>query len=166
MGVLGGWGKVVFQVHFFPDGRHALACGTDASFRVLNVNTGREVRRFTGRTLPAWPTGALSRDGKIALTNTEASLDVWDAETGHHLRSFKGLLPGVLTSNVSSSPDGHRGLVGTNGGAVLLWDAKIGKTIATFRHGKGSVRATAFSPDGRRALTASEDGSLQLWRLP
>ncbi|MGH6815306.1 MAG: WD40 repeat domain-containing protein [Hyphomicrobiaceae bacterium] len=99
---------------------------------------------------------AFAPDGARVLS---AGLDVklWDASTGHLLRTFKGHTAEVFS--VAFAPDGTRVLSGSYDQTVKLWDAGTGQLLRTFY--SSETRSVAFSPDGARVLSGS--WSTVLW---
>ena len=73
------------------------------------------------------------------------------------------LLPlghGFPVESVAVSADAECVLTGVD--AAMLWDAKSGKTLQTFKQ-EGPVISVALSADGKRALTGSADKTAVLW---
>jgi WD40 repeat protein len=65
-------------VSFAPDGRRALSGSFDRTVRLWDVETGREVSRWTAAD-QVW-TVAFSPDGRhLAASGYDASIDVWAA---------------------------------------------------------------------------------------
>ena len=58
--------------------------------------------------------------------------------------------------------DRPRILTGSVDKTAKLWDAALGKLLASFEH-EGAVSRVAFSPDGARILTVSLDKTAKLW---
>ncbi len=107
---------------------------------------------------------ALSQENtgkRIASTGGDGTVHIWDAETGQHLRMYRGherkgwlsrttLLPTVY--NVAWSPVAPLIASCGDGREVHLWDAESGGTIRTYRGHSGllpNVYAIDWSPDGR-----------------
>ena len=73
---------------------------------------------------------------------------VWDAVSGLELRQCIGHQASVRS--VAFSPDGHRLASGSDDGTIRLWEAALGKLLATFlQRPEGWV---SFTPEGRYKL--------------
>ena len=103
------WCREGFKVNFqsiaiSSDGTQILA-GGDKIIRLLDLNTGNEMRRFTGHngyTLSI----AFSPDGNRAISGgTDNILRAWDLNNGHQIRGY--ILSGSWTGSVGFSKDGR-----------------------------------------------------------
>jgi len=71
-------GSGVLSVAFSPDGRTALASGSDRTFKLWEVFTGKELRTFEGH-WDAVRSVAFSPDGRTALSGSaDKTLRLWD----------------------------------------------------------------------------------------
>lgn len=66
-------------------------------------------------------------------------------------------------SSVAFSPDGSRIALGAEDYTVKIWDAALGKEIATLQKHTGEITSVAFSPDGRCIASGSSDGTVKIW---
>jgi hypothetical protein len=67
---------------------------------------------------------------------------------------------------VAISPDGTRGLSGSDDGTASLWDLETGNRIFTWSENAAkAVKAVAFTIDGRYALSGGLDRTLTFWDL-
>lgn len=118
------------------DGRRAIAGYEDATIRMWDVGSGRQVRQFepfeAGRT-----------------TGWYATAD-W---------------VNLGIAGVAFSPDGRRMLSGSDE-FVRLWDVESGKLIQQFPGHTVAVYSVVFSRDGNLALSGDGVGVMRLWRLP
>ena len=150
----------------------ALQDGPDNLLYRWDVRSGEQVAQVrlvpTDR-LPS--TVALSADGTrvFSLVHAQGGMTavVWDAANGSVVATYRGVV-NVLHA-LAVSPDGR---IAASGGAtyeqkgtsndvlasdVGLWDAGIGRNIASVKGDGRKISALAFSPDGARLVTGSDE---------
>ena len=111
----------ISQIKYSPDGTR-LAVASTIGIWLYDTATHQEVALLAGQTYV--DSVAFSPDGStIACGSWPASIRLWDAETGDHLRKLKGHLS--LVFSVAFSPDGR-----------------------TMASGSEDGDSVAFSPDG------------------
>ena len=108
---------------------------------------------------------AYSPNGKtITSGSVDATLKLWNTETGTLLKNLKGHT-GTIVS-VAYSPDGK---TLASGGewqdkTVKLWNAETGELLRTKKEYHSSIHSVAYSPDGKTIASGSDDGTIKLWR--
>lgn len=146
------------HVAFSPDGGRALITGDDIPMKIRDVETGRELRTFSGQK-GDWAGVAFTPDGKRILSvRQDNHAVICDAETGHPIHEAD--VPGCFWAAGLLSPDGARLLVGSH--EVELRETRTGRVMHTLRGHAGEIACAAFSPDGKRALTGSLDHTFRL----
>jgi WD40 repeat protein len=114
----------------------------------------------------------VSADGKRLLTSGfDATLRLWNTETGQELRVLEGHSAPIL--GAALSPDATRALSACVDNSVWLWDVTTGQHLQQMGH-QFNANSVAFSPQGEarvafgppgRALSGGGDGTLKLWNL-
>jgi hypothetical protein len=165
-------GAAVYWLAFRPpDGHQAFTggeevkdrgpAGEDAGFvvRLWDLDTGKEVRRFTGHT--GRVTGfAVSADGRRLLTSSlDGTVRFWDVDAG---RSLWVSTEQESVWCVALAADGRRALSGDVAGNVRLWDTRTGVARLVAQH-RSDVLCVAFGADGRQALAGAVNGVMRLF---
>jgi tRNA A-37 threonylcarbamoyl transferase component Bud32 len=164
-------------VAFHPDGRHVLLGGAAGWLKLLEIDTGRQVRSFEGHT--NWVRRvAISADGRRALSvsggamydapnpqpaENDSTVRCWGLEEGAKSCVFRGHTHSVFAG--AFVPGQNRILSGSADKTIRLWDLDTEKEVFRW-HVEEPVVCLAASPDGRYALSSGTDGSVRLWRLP
>jgi WD40 repeat protein len=147
-------------VAFSPNGTLALSGSgnrygesKDNTIRVWNVQTGAEIRRFTGHS-DAVVAAQVHPDGRSILSASRDGLVIlWDIESGKEIIRFAAL--GGRLWSLALSGDGRRALTGSDDGDLRLWDVERGQELRRLRGHKTWVASVAISPDGRLAASGS-----------
>jgi WD40 repeat protein len=150
-------------VAFSPDGKALLTSAREPFFRVWDVTTGREMRRFMLKGLTP-DRVAPSPDGRwIASTNDDGTVTVWDAATGKQ-RFSRGLGPDNWMAPLAWAPDGKALAVGVQSRVIYLLGAARGETLRQFAKGpKEQLERLVFTPDGKLLLSAAHGQSPRVW---
>ncbi len=155
-----------FVFAWSPDGRSIAATSglSSENVQVWDTSTGDASLRHTPFTAHSEQIYALSwsPDGKyIASASDDATVQVWDALTGHSVFTYRGHTLGVQT--VAWSPDGKRIASSSADKTVQVWDATTGGNILVHYAHHDKINAVAWSPGGTHIASASDDTTMQVW---
>ena len=140
---------------FSPDGSRIATTGRDATVRIFDAATGRQLRVLRGHAPGGFGTYpvAWSPDGARLLSMAADGTRIWDARTGRQLLA----LPPVGGPGASAvwSPDGRQVLIESGLGPVV-WDASSGERLRTLETSAASSDME-FSRDGSRLANTTVD---------
>jgi WD40 repeat protein len=133
---------------FSADGR-LLWLGRDGYMALVDWQTGREIRRVPREGRSSFC--ALSPSGsRIAGTNADGKLTIWDAESGLELQVFRSR--DRRQADPVFSADGKSLYVSDSGRSVQFLDVATGKEVSNFAW-RFNITTLVASPDGRQLLT-------------
>jgi WD40 repeat protein len=171
-----------FAIDGVNQGIRAVACTADAELvaavseppRQLTVWDGKTGRRLAAHTVPPDIVRLVFGPGGASLAAVDVRQDVHliDRRSGAARRISWGERGHPRPSIVAFSPDGTRlaTAVSSDRGPddasrVSLWDAAMGRRVATFPGRAEQPEDLTFTRDGRSLLISSRSG-VRLWRLP
>lgn len=105
---------------------------------------------------------SFSSDGtRIATASRDASIKLWDANSGQELSTLRGHRGTV--DEVVFSADGS--LIASTGShrVIRIWDVRSGKTIATLKGHKNDIIAVEFCLDGELLVSVSQKAIIKRW---
>ncbi|KAJ7144094.1 WD40 repeat-like protein [Mycena epipterygia] len=116
-----------------------------------------------GHTYPVNSVLFSSDSRHIASGGGDATVRVWDAETGGLIAGpFEGHTKSV--SSVHFSPNGKWIASGSADNMVRIWDVQTGALVAgPFKGHTLKVTSVHFSPDGARIASGSQDNTVRVW---
>ncbi len=153
------------SVAFDPTGSRIASAGSNGTFWLSDAATGSQLwRAAPERPFGFWVSEAVfSPDGRIVATAMFANdnpVDLWDAETGEHIRTLPYYEDDANASyTVTFSADG-RLVAGSSYTFVRVWSL-ANDSYVQIR--VGVVNTLAFSPDGDVLASGASDGTLRLW---
>jgi WD40 repeat protein len=157
-----GHSLAIFAIAMSPDGRLLATGSHDATVKLWDVATGRELRTFSGHTNFLQVVG-FSPDGRtLASGGLDNTVKLWDVASGRELHTLSGHANAIYS--LAFSPDGRVLASGSLDNTLKLWDVATGRELRTLAgHAEANIAAVAFSPDGRTLATGSWDKTVKLW---
>lgn len=153
----------VHHVAFAPDGKTLASVGYDATVRVWDTATGKQVRVLKGHTGSTLGV-AFSPDGKtLASTGGDKVARLWDTATGKELHTCAGHTD-VVTA-VVFAPDSKSLYTGGHERMIRVWDVATGKEVQQWPTQRGWARTLSLSPDGRSLAAANKTGTAQVFEV-
>lgn len=131
-------------------GKHVVACCHDATIRIWEIESGKEIKRLSVATKDVLRGFALSHDGRLVIAWDQKMTKKWTTE-----RVELGGGRFEVTATQKLLPDGDP--------TVHLWDVKTGKLLGSKTY-KGPLTTVHFTPDGRQLLLVAEK-QVQVWEL-
>jgi RNA polymerase sigma factor (sigma-70 family) len=152
---------------FAPDGKLVAVNTSDTpkTLRLLDPENGAERRRIDlGARLVRL---AFSSDsGKVAVTERDNAVRVYDIATGRRLHSWTVNLTNPnenYTSAVAFSPDGSTVAAGATDNLIHRWDLRTDRELEPLRGHTWYVSGLVFSTDGCWLYSTGWDGAIRRW---
>ena len=134
----------------------------DYSARIWEVESGKELQKFSGHT-GHLETAAFSPDGKKVVTASyDHTARIWDADSGKEIQKLEHTR-GVLFA--AFSPDGKKVITVCWETTARVWDIESGKILQHFNGHTRPLRFANFSPDGKKVVTMSDafEKTARIW---
>jgi WD40 repeat protein len=113
----------VNDVAVAPNGRHVLSGGDDATVRLWELSSGRELQKFAGTDGHVGKVFAVavSANGRTALSGgRDKTARLWDLASGKLIARFAGHAESVEA--VAIAPDGGTAITGSRDRTIKVWD--------------------------------------------
>ncbi len=163
-----------WDVAFSPDGKTIVCGGSSHKVYLLDADTGKLIRTFTGHKGYDYHVlnVAFSPDGKTiaGMGGHSKTVILWDANTGKLLRTFTGQTKGgrnLRPSLLTFSPDGKM-IASGDAPHISLWDVHTGKRLQAITVTRAFYKVSSvFSPDGKMIVLGSyrKGSDIGLWEV-
>jgi WD40 repeat protein/serine/threonine protein kinase len=158
---LTGHNGSVHTVAYSPDGRRVVTSSADATARIWDSVTGRQLTVLKGHTKPV-RAAFFSRDGeKVITSGYDSTARIWNAASGQQLLQISGHNGRIHFA--AFSPDGHRFVTASGDGTAQVWEVDQGRELLELKGHSDLMARAVFSPDGKRIATASHDRTARIW---
>ena len=153
-----------WDVAFSPDGKTIVSGGFPHKVYLLDVDTGKLLRTFTGHTDYHVKNVAFGPDGKTiaSMGGRSGNVMLWDANTGKRLKTLTTQTKGIHNL-LTFSPDGRMIASGHDSHTISLWDVHTGKHLQAITNIDTFLKTrSAFSPDGKM-IVSRKGYDIGLW---
>lgn len=151
-------GEPVATLAFSPDGKLLASCSEDATLRIWDVASAREVHRIAleGRLERAGRQLAFSPDGKLlAFTSQEQAISFWSTADWQKQDGLQGASQYGSSPVFAFAPDSKTFVWWSNDNIIRLRDLAAGKELRRWPGRLGHEPRFAFSPDSKRLAVAN-----------
>jgi hypothetical protein len=152
-----------YKVKFAPGNVYFISAGLDRKLTMTEIDTGAEVRTFTGHT-DLVNSINFSPDGKKIITSGwDGTIRVWDYLSGIQMMKIRAHEGAV--SSATYDPSEKYIVSGGDDFLVKLWDATTGKLVSEFAGHQGGVGDVNITSDLKYIISGSRDGSIRTWSV-
>jgi len=150
------------RVVFHPMGKHVLSTSHDLTWRMWDLETGKDLLLQEGHEQPVYGI-AIHPDGSLIATSDMGGLvRVTDIRSGRCLLPLQGHVKQCV--GVDFHPMGHTLATGAEDNQVKIWDLRKRKQTQSLCAHNKLVSSVKFEPElGRYLLTSSFDNVCRIW---
>lgn len=149
------------RIAFSPDGLMLAVVVKEEGAHLLDVTTGRELRKFPA-VKGSISSLAFSPDGRqLAFGNTQGQIWIVDVFSGKTQQMIQ--TPSGAVRELVFAPQNQRLISAGTDGWIRVWNSATHEEMLAFRAGPASIRHLVISRSGGRLVCAGEDGAIQVW---
>lgn len=156
-------GMGCYQVKLLPNNVYFLSAGLDRKLKLIEIDTGEEIRNFIGHTNFINSINLAPSGDKFITSSWDGSVRIWDLASGLQIRKIAAHQSGVY--NAKFDPSGKYIVSGGDDFLVRLWDAATGDIISEFAGHRGGVGDVNITSDLKYIVSGSRDGSVRIWNV-
>ncbi|GAX17105.1 U4/U6 small nuclear ribonucleoprotein PRP4 [Fistulifera solaris] len=146
---------------FHPMKRHVATTSFDHTWRLWDVETGKNILLQDGHWKECYGVG-FHPDGSLCSTSDFSGVvHVWDLRTGKSIKHFMGHAKRVL--NTEFHPNGFQLATSGDDGTIKIWDLRKRKMTANIPAHSNLITNTRFDATGEYMVSSSFDGTVCLW---
>ena len=158
----------VFTVAFSPSTSFIAAGGLDSKCILYRLprdkNNTVENRHVAQHQSYVLACSFTTSDHQILTASSDRTSALWDVESAHLIKDFKGHLSDVTCLDFQKLSD-HSFVTGSDDQTVKVWDIRLGKCTQTFQTHTGEVNQVRFFPSGDAVASVSDDMTARLYDL-
>jgi WD40 repeat protein len=154
----------VYQVKFSANGVYFISAGLDRKLKLTEIDTGEEIRVFTGHTELVNSINLSPEGNKIITSGWDGTVRVWDFYSGLQVLRLRAHEGGVYNAKFDSS--GKYIVSGGDDFLIKQWDASTGALICELAGHQGGVGDVNVTKELQYIISGSRDGSVRIWDLP
>ncbi|MFO7574250.1 MAG: caspase family protein [Bacteroidales bacterium] len=151
----------VYKVKFMPGAVYFISAGLDKNLKLIEIDTGEEIRLFKGHTDLVNSISLNSRGDRFVTSGWDGTIRVWDFMSGLQVLRIRAHEAGVYSASFDRSGDYL--VSGGDDFLVKYWDATTGKLISEFAGHQGGVGDVSVTDDLNYIISGSRDGSVRIW---
>ena len=155
-----GYGNLI-DVAFTPDGKTLAVTSGMSTFHLIDFETGKETRRFSGQRGNNFI--RFSPDGQVmaAYDQYGGNVQAWDFNTGKRLE----LADGPKTNLLGLGFPGNKRVIamGNLSQSLIWWEPTADEKTSPFQGHLTPIVGLAYTPDGKSLITAGTDQRLLWW---
>lgn len=166
----------VISISLNPDRKHVVTGNGDKTIRILELDTGKEIRRIQCPTeigavavSPSSGRYILSGCGDTRVKWGSHEIKVWDFATGKEVRTMAGQ-PGrisslAITGNEVCAISAPVDTECIKDFSIKVWDLSTGKEVRTLSGHTYYINSLALNTAGNFLFSVSSDGTIREWEL-
>jgi WD40 repeat protein len=156
-------GSASYHVKFAPNGLYIISAGLDRKLKLIEIDTGEEIRVFKGHTDLVTSIQLHPSLDRFITTGMDNTIRVWDFYSGLQIKKINAHEEGAYTARFDAS--GKYIISGGNDNKVKLWDATTGALVSEFAGHQGGVADVNITTDQKYILSGGRDGTVRLWSV-